>query len=318
MSIVFLTLLALAPPIGFLIYILRFDRIEPEPRGFVARMLFLGVLSVVPAALIEGIFLENPLFAGEGLVQAALQSFLVIAPVEEAMKLLVVLLFAWRSRNFNEPNDGIVYTGAVSIGFAMAENVLYVLQHGFGVGVARALTAIPGHTFTGVLMGRYIGMARFAPTRSRCVGNVVAGLFLAWFLHGLYNTFVLSGTAWALMVVPMVVLYFVLGVRHLKEGHALSEKRWRARGVPATLVPVAATAPRRTGLRRVVARVLLTLSGVIWLLIIAGVIHDAAVGAGDTGYAVLGGVLITALPITLGVLLEASGRRAAKRRESRD
>jgi len=129
MSILFLTLLALAPPIGFLIYILRFDRIEPEPTGFVARMLFLGVLSVVPAALIEGVFLDSSLFTGNGLVQAGLKSFLVIAPVEEAMKLLVVILFAWRSRSFNEPNDGIVYAGAVSIGFAMGgERALRVLS----------------------------------------------------------------------------------------------------------------------------------------------------------------------------------------------
>jgi len=310
-----LTLLALAPPIGFLIYILRYDRIEPEPMGFVTRMLFIGILSVVPAALIEGIFLESSLFAGDGLVQAGLQSFLVISPVEETMKLLVVMLFAWKSRNFNEPNDGIVYAAAVSIGFAMAENVLYVLGHGIGVGIARALTAIPGHAFTGVLMGRYIGMARFARSRSRRNADLAAALFLAWFLHGLYDTFVLSGTAWALMVIPMVVLYFVLGIRFLKKGRALSAQRWGAGGKPTPL-PVSTPSPRRTGFRRVMGRVLLTLSGVFWLLIIAGVIHDAMVGARDSGHAVLGGMLITALPITLGVLLEASGRRAAKLREN--
>jgi len=310
-----LTLLALAPPIGFLIYILRYDRIEPEPMGFVARMLFIGILSVVPAALIEGMFLESSLFAGDGLVQAGLQSFLVISPVEETMKLLVVMLFAWKSRNFNEPNDGIVYAAAVSIGFAMAENVLYVLGHGIGVGIARALTAIPGHAFTGVLMGRYIGMARFARSRSRRNADLAAALFLAWFLHGLYDTLVLSGTAWALMVIPMVVLYFVLGVRYLKIGRALSAQRWGAGGAPE---PVRPTAFRRAGFRRVLARVLLTLSGAFWLLILAGVIHDASVGAGDTGHAVLGGVVITALPVTLGLILEVSGKRAAKLREKTD
>lgn len=310
MSIVFLTLLALAPPIGFLIYILRFDRIEPEPMGFVASMLFLGFLSIVPAALIEGILLEGSLFTGDGLGQAGLRSFLVIAPVEETMKLLVVLLFVWKSRNFNEPNDGIVYAGAVSIGFAMAENVLYVLEHGFGTGIARALTAIPGHSFTGVLMGRYIGIARFAHPRGRRIAGVAAGLLLAWLLHGLYDTFVLSGTGWALMVLPMVVLYFVLGVRYLKKGRELSAQRWGATAVPAP--PVPHTKPRRAGFRRITARVLLSLSGVFWLLVIAGVIHDASAGAHDTGYALLGAGLITALPITIGVLLEVSARRATK------
>lgn len=314
MSILFLTLLALAPPIGLLIYILRFDRTEPEPMGFVARMLFLGVLSVVPAALIEGVFLEASFLKGDGLVQAALKSFLVIAPVEEAVKLLVVLLFVWKNRNFNEPNDGIVYTGAVSIGFAMAENVLYVLENGFGTGIARALTAIPGHTFTGVLMGRCIGIARFAHPRGRRIAHVGVGFFLAWLLHGLYDTFVLSGTGWALMVIPMVVLYFVLGVRYLKKGRELSAQRWGAAGAPES--PVRGASPRRVGFRRATARVLLTLSGVVWLLVIAGVIHDTSVGANDTGYALLGAVLITAVPITLGVLLEASAGRAAKRREN--
>jgi RsiW-degrading membrane proteinase PrsW (M82 family) len=314
MGLLFLALLALAPPIGFLIYILRFDRIEPEPRGFIVRILFLGVLSVVPAALMEGAFLESPLFAGEGLVQAGLQSFLVIAPIEETIKLLVVLIFAWRSRNFNEPNDGIVYAGTVSIGFAMAENLLYVLEHGFGVGVARALTAIPGHTFTGVLMGHYVGVARFASTRSTRLGNLAVGLILAWLLHGLYDTLVLSGTAWALMVVPMVVLYFVVGVRYLKKGREMSAQRWGEDGVPPD---VHQPPSRRPGWKRILARVLLSISGAVWLMIIAGVVHDLSVGAGDSGYAVLGGVLITAVPVALGLLLEASGRKAAKSRENR-
>jgi hypothetical protein len=52
-------------------------------------------------------------------------------------------------------------------------------------------------------------------------------------------------------------------------------------------------------------------------MIIAGVVHDLSVGAGDSGYAVLGGVLITAVPVALGLLLEASGRKAAKSRENR-
>lgn len=314
MSIALLTLLALAPPVAFLIYLLRHDRTEPEPLGFVVRMLFLGVLAVIPAALIEGIFMESGFFAGGGLIQTGLLSFIVISPVEELMKFLVVLLFAWRNRNFNEPNDGIVYAGAASIGFAMAENLLYVLEHGFGVGIARALTAIPGHTFTGVIMGRWIGAARFAPGRSRRTANLATGLTLAWFFHGLYDTFVLSGTAWAFMVVPMVVLYFILGIRYLRMGRASSMQMWGRKVFPPA-PPVRASSPRRGGFRRVAGRVLLTLSGVFWLLVIAGLIHDATVGAGDSGHAVLGGVLISALPVTLGLILEVSGRRAAKHTE---
>lgn len=315
MSILLLSLLALAPPAAFLVYILRHDRAEPEPPGFVVRMLLSGVVAVIPAAIAEGVLLESGLFPDGGLLRAGLQSFLVIAPAEELVKFLAVLLFAWKSRNFNEPNDGIVYSAAVSIGFAMAENLLYVLEHGLGTGIARALTAIPGHAFTGVLMGRCIGAARFSPRQGRRTGLLMAGLALAWFFHGLYDTFVLSGTGWALMVIPMVVLYFVLGIRFLRKGREGSIRRWGPDGTsPAPAVPQAT--PRRAGFRRVSARVLLTLSGVFWLLIVAGVIHDILTGSGDSGYAVLGGVVITVIPITAGVLLEVSARRREKRGES--
>ncbi len=306
MDLLLLVFLALAPPVGFLIYILRYDKIEPEPVGAVLKLLFAGVLAVIPAALMEGVLLQLPLFAGTGLLSAGLQSFLVIAPFEEAAKLTAVMLFAWRSRHFNERNDGIVYTGAASIGFAMAENLLYVLEHGFGVGIARALTSIPGHTFTGVVMGYFVGKARFAPTPAVRNRQIAAGLCLAWFLHGIYDTFALSGTAAAILLVPIVLLHYAVGIGLLRKGRELSRVHWAHAAVTQNR---SGGGSGRGGWRRVLGRTLLSLCGLFWILMLAGIIHDAGSGGEGTGYAVLGGVLLTAIPITAGVLLEVSSRR---------
>ncbi len=293
-----LVLLAVTPPVAFLAYILRYDRSEPEPLGLVLKMLFLGCLSAVPAVLIEFIFMDLPLFSGTGMAGAALQSFLLVAPVEEAVKLLTVLLFVWRNRNFNQRNDGIVYTGTVAIGFAMAENVLYVLDRGWIIGVFRAVTSIPTHTFTGVLMGYFVGAAKFAPTRAVRVRRLSTGFLIAWLFHGAYNTFALSGTAAALLVVPLVAALFILGSRSLKKGSALSGAM--ARTGPQT--PVRAPKLVRRW-HRVVGRVLLALSGVFWALVALGLLLDDMTGR-ETLHIILGTLILTAVPIFLGILLE--------------
>jgi len=75
-----------------------------------------------------------PVFRGQGLRTSFLVSFLQIAPVEEACKLAVVLLFVWKSPHFYKENDGIVYMGSSALGFALLENIAYVVEHGLGTG----------------------------------------------------------------------------------------------------------------------------------------------------------------------------------------
>jgi RsiW-degrading membrane proteinase PrsW (M82 family) len=57
--------------------------------------------------------------------------------------------------------DGVVYGAVASLGFATLENILYVTPNGFAVAAARAFTAVPGHALLGVIMGYYVGRAKF-------------------------------------------------------------------------------------------------------------------------------------------------------------
>ena len=81
---------------------------------------------------------------------------------EELFKFLVLRWYVWRKPHFDEPLDGVVYGATASLGFATLENILYVGSHGLEMAVLRALTAVPGHAFTGVVMGAFLGRARFA------------------------------------------------------------------------------------------------------------------------------------------------------------
>lgn len=116
----------------------------------------------------------------------------IVALVEEGWKFIVVRLYAYHRPDFDEPYDGIMYSVLAALGFATAENLLYVLAGGLGVGVLRALLAVPGHAFYGVLMGYFLGEARFTADRGRAAGYQLAGFGLAVLAHGVYDFIIFS------------------------------------------------------------------------------------------------------------------------------
>ena len=87
-------------------------------------------------------------------------NFLVVGLAEEGFKFLLLRWRTWRSPYFNCQFDGVVYAVFVSLGFALWENIDYVVMYGFGTAVLRAVTAIPGHACFGVFMGAWYGLAK--------------------------------------------------------------------------------------------------------------------------------------------------------------
>lgn len=318
MEIILLVVIAILPPIAFLVYILYLDRLEPEPLKLIARVLFLGCLSIVPAVVVELSLAMIPIFSMGGIAGSALKSFIMIAPIEECVKLAVVMIFIWKNRNFNEENDGIVYTGTAAIGFALLENMLYVVQHGLATGILRSVTSIPLHTFTGVLMGYFVGIARFAPSPGDARRMILKGLIIAIIFHGAYDTLALSGTAAAALLIPLVIALFVLGIIYLKKGKKLSAQRWGGAGpaavetaaVPTPPVTAAAPEPEGTGRYKIViSRILFALSGIFWALLILGMADKSGGTSEPASTIIAGGIILTAIPIVIGIVLEVSYHR---------
>ena len=74
----------------------------------------------------------------------------------------------------------------VSMGFAAFENILYVSQDGLEVALLRAFTAIPAHATFGIIMGYFMGKAKFSNNKIKW--NLI-GLCSAILLHGTYDFF---------------------------------------------------------------------------------------------------------------------------------
>lgn len=183
-----LLLLAIAPILSIILYIYVQDKYEKEPRGLLISSFFLGgivsIIIVFVIYLFTGRFI--PITDKFSIAQQFVQAFVVVALAEEFSKYVIVKYFAQPKTAFNEPYDGIIYAVMVSMGFACTENIMYVLEGGYEVAILRAFTAVPAHATFGILMGYFMGKAKFS--KNRFVLNM-AGLFLAVLFHGAYDFF---------------------------------------------------------------------------------------------------------------------------------
>ena len=192
MPLVILIAAAVIPAVYLLIRVYRADRLEKEPVGLLVALVLLGVFSTSLAGLAEELgesFLAE-LFPEEDLIYNALLYFVIVGLAEEGFKYLVLKLRTWKSPQFNCQFDGVVYAVFVSLGFALWENIAYVLRYGFGTAVARAITAVPGHACFGVFMGVWYGVAKRYelagfPKESRNARRMA--VLIPVLLHGAYD-----------------------------------------------------------------------------------------------------------------------------------
>lgn len=183
-----LLLLSIAPAMIIIVFIYFKDKFEKEPIRFLLKNFFLGAFISVILTLIFSSILNSflPLTNPKSILQQFVKAFFVVAFVEEFSKYIVVKYHAQKSEEFNEPFDGIVYAVMVSMGFAALENVLYVFQYGISTGIIRAFTAVPAHATFGILMGYFMGKAKFSGNR---IYYNFLGLFMATLFHGAYDFF---------------------------------------------------------------------------------------------------------------------------------
>ncbi len=228
-----LLLLAIAPGIAICLFIYFKDRNNKEPLAWLLVSFILGILSVVPAFIAETL-LDGPVKRsfGSGITATAISAFLVVALSEELSKFLVVRYSAYNRKSFDDPFDGIVYSVVISMGFATLENVAYVMQHGYATGIFRMLVSVPAHATFGILMGYYVGMAKFSSQKK--FYYLFLGLFWAVLFHGTFDFFLFVGKTW--MHLAGALLSFIVAIklsrRAIRKKQAISGSYFKQNSYP--------------------------------------------------------------------------------------
>ncbi|ANE47988.1 peptidase [Paenibacillus swuensis] len=223
MAVISLLSAAIAPGLTLLAYFYLKDRYDAEPFPKVVLMFMLGVFTVIPAIILQhGI---EPLAGGHPFIY----SFVVTAGLEESLKWLVLMLVIFNHKVFDEPYDGIVYAVAVSLGFATVENIMYAWfsPNSFSALLYRAFLPVSGHALFGVVMGYYLGKAKFTGQRNKFIAY---SLLLPVIWHGLFDYILLSSEQyWAWFIFPFMLILWIRSMRNVNTANARSPFRWLKR-----------------------------------------------------------------------------------------
>jgi RsiW-degrading membrane proteinase PrsW (M82 family) len=184
---IFLLLASIGPGLLWLWYFYHQDRYEPEPVKFILKIFFAGVFLVIPAGMLEQIWRVQLMTAVRNADWPTflVMAFLVVALIEEGLKTGFLWWLVGRSKDLNEPADGIIYGVTLGLGFASLENLLWAEVFGFGVAALRAVITTLAHaSFTG-WMGYYLAQYKLKdPDKPKLL---LMGFLLAFAGHGTYD-----------------------------------------------------------------------------------------------------------------------------------
>lgn len=224
--------IAVLPVLLLLIYIYSKDE-HKEPTNILIRTFFLGVATIIPAVILElilGKFFPTNYY--RSIIGLFINVLIGIALVEELFKWLVIKVSIYKDKNFDESYDGIIYAVFASLGFACLENILYVITSGFTTGILRAITAVPLHACTGIIMGYFIGKAKLcnnSNNSSKEMWYINLSLALPTTIHAIYDFLLFTSRleyiiTWVIFTLGIYILCFFIIKKSTKENHSIIER----------------------------------------------------------------------------------------------
>jgi protease PrsW len=205
----------IAPGLALLCYFYLKDQFGVEPITLVIKTFFFGSLLVFPIMFIQYV-LET-----ESIISSSIgDAFIKTSLLEEFFKWFLVYYTAYLHCHFDEPYDGIVYGSSVSLGFATTENILYLIGNGLEFAIGRALLPVSSHAMFGVIMGYYLGKAKFSSQYKR--KWLLLSFIIPFLLHGIYDYILYLQSIWIYVMLPFMIFLWWLGLRKVKKAYCLS------------------------------------------------------------------------------------------------
>ncbi|WP_290662765.1 PrsW family intramembrane metalloprotease [Ignavibacterium sp.] len=194
MLIIFSALAAIIPMTIYLILIWRFDRYDREPFRMVLANYLWGAIGAIFLAIAGSIFLTAVIsFFVKDDKSLGLVSAVAVAPIVEEITKGIFLLITVSNRKFDNITDGIVYGGAIGLGFGMTENFMYFVSNSENIGswiaiiIVRTLFSGVMHCVSTATLGAFLGYSKLM-SKGKRIFYAFVGLVLAMLIHAAWNS----------------------------------------------------------------------------------------------------------------------------------
>jgi RsiW-degrading membrane proteinase PrsW (M82 family) len=208
-----LLFISLLPVIVIAIFIYNKDR-NKEPGGLIVKLFLEGIGAAFVAIALENLWgnIQASLFSSTdtSVWPLLVKVFIGIALMEEISKWIMAYFGSYNHREFDEIYDMLLYCAFVSLGFAAFENIIYVFSGGVWVGIIRAVLSVPGHAFFGVMMGYYLGKAKYEELRLNAAGkkkNLALSIIVPTIFHGIYDYCLMTNKSIYLLVFVIFIIF---------------------------------------------------------------------------------------------------------------
>ncbi|WP_268794072.1 glutamic-type intramembrane protease PrsW [Salimicrobium flavidum] len=199
---------AIAPIVALMTYIYLNKKVELEPLHLIVRIFIVGSLLVFPIMFVQyGLEQEGVLEGNQW------KPFISAGFFEEFFKWFFFLFIVYKHENFDHHYDGIIYGVSLSLGFATVENIIYLFSNGIEIAFLRAIFPVSSHALFGLIMGFYMGKAKFRTKRKRW--NIFLALVLPVLLHGIYG-YMVNLPSWLYNLLPFMILLWVFSIQLIR------------------------------------------------------------------------------------------------------
>ncbi|MDI1234841.1 MAG: PrsW family intramembrane metalloprotease [bacterium] len=195
--------IAIAPSIAISVYIYKKDHTEKESKLHLLLAFAMGMVATLPAYLLSRLFEKKTGLNIQAYSIGTLLTYCIfgIGLIEELSKFIFSKLF-YRKETFNQPFDGVIYCVMVAMGFATVENIIYITDGGLNTAILRMFISVPAHAAFGILMGNYMGRAKFS---QHSLHFLILSVLIPALYHGFFDFFLIQKISWIISLGAAII-----------------------------------------------------------------------------------------------------------------
>ncbi len=206
--------LAFIPGLILLFTVWKLDTVEKESPILLLKLFGAGAAVMLIDILLRtfGLKLLESTYNGTSiLLYTFIDAFIFTAFIEEGGRFLVLKFLTWKDNEFNYTFDAIVYSVAVSVGFLITENIVYVIKYGSALKPSALLLPLFAQIVISVFMGYAYGLAKNCDSKNDTKNKklyLVEAVLVPIAIHGFYEICIKAGTTlfYMILVVYMIVM----------------------------------------------------------------------------------------------------------------